>query len=192
MWADRYDVSASTVGKEQDAIIDKIFTNVGDATMLHETQRLRREPVETLTGDEIANIADYLFWKASRRRLDEAMELLKSAVEKQPDSAMAHAYLAFIHSQLPSFGLGAPEDCRKGSLKEAARALELAPADPTVLAWVALVYHFTKDNEKALTFAQQAVSLGPKTRAPGMRAASFSIRSATIMHPLRTLKPCRD
>lgn len=161
-WADRYDYPVATINKDQDEIIDKIFINVGDVTMVREVQRLRREPVETLTGDEIANIGDYLFTKQSRKYITEGIELLKSAVEKQPGSAMAHAYLARGFAQLPAFGLGDRKECRTLSLREIAMALDLAAGDPTVLACVAMASQFNGDMDKALSFAEEAIALGPK------------------------------
>lgn len=175
VWADRYDVPIETIEKEQDQVIDTIFTNVGDVTLVREIQRLRRESVETLTGDEIANIADFLLFKSTRKHVGEAVDLLKSAVEKQPGSAMAHAYLAYATNFLPAYSLGGRIECSKIALREADKALELAPTDPTVLACVSLCHNAVGDHERALKMGKQAVELGPKNfQAHKARAQAYA------------------
>jgi serine/threonine-protein kinase len=81
-----------------------------------------------------------------------AEEACNKALELDPSSALAHAFLGKIHA-----AAGRPEE----ALAEASRALTLAPSEPEVVLAMGSVKAESDDWEAALPYFKRAVTLAP-------------------------------
>src|SRR5262249_11238725 len=106
----------------------------------------------------------YHFWNHgfSREGVDEALVLLRQAVAKDPALGVAHAALGMYLIQRVIFPCAAHRDAERAeALAAVARAVDLAPRDPTVLDYAGVVWHDTGHHEKALSALRLCVQVAP-------------------------------
>jgi TolB-like protein/Tfp pilus assembly protein PilF/predicted Ser/Thr protein kinase len=150
MWADRYDAVINDIFTVQSDIAEKVATALDINLLESERQALAERPTENteaydyyLKGRELTS--------GDEEDLREAEKMLNKAVELEPDFALGHATICFVHVQMYWWYYDRSEQRLKAAKDAIDRALEIAPDNPTVrgyLGWY--YYHCHLDYGRAL------------------------------------------
>lgn len=163
LWADRFDATADDVFALQDRVTEAVAGAIEPSLRQAEIARAQRKPPQDLGAYDwyLRGVAAMQTLPMDRMR--EAYDIFMKAIALDPHYAAAHARAAGCLRRLKVQAMvrhGAPEP--EESLRLAARATELAPDDPEVLALAAveLAYGGRKP-EAALVMLQRACALNP-------------------------------
>lgn len=167
LWSDTFDRSLEDIFAIQDEIANRILLET-------RTQLLDEQAIASKRADPAA----YQNYIAAKQRIHErtkaglvvAMNLLKDAVEIDPEFASAWAQLA-IATMLSSDGLGSygdipEEEAQMQGLEYAKKALELEPDLPEGLSALGMYWQnqppFTRENmQKSVGYLERSLALNP-------------------------------
>ncbi len=156
LWTQKFDRPLNELAALQEDLVMEVATHLGSQISRIELERALRKP-----GDLTA-------WEASVRSMSAtargawplAITEGEKAVALAPDSATAHATLAFAYSGMA--GLGSNEaHWRALSHAHIARALELDASNPNVHLWVGWSYAWCSEPEEGVGYLEQAVRARP-------------------------------
>jgi len=156
LWTQRFDRPLSELAALQEDLVVEVASNLGSQISRLEMERALKKP------------RDLTAWEASLRstvaatRGDwvRAISEGERAVAVAPDSAAAHATLAFALSGMVAARPAEPQ-WRERSHQHIARALELDASNPTVHLWVGWSYAWCCQPEEGLPYLEQAVRARP-------------------------------
>ena len=94
LWTDRYEIPHSDLFKAQDAIAEKIAYALLPHIRNSELQRALRKPPKSLDGYDYLLQAIYRMYKLTEQDFTQAKSLLQTAIELDPQYALAYAYFA--------------------------------------------------------------------------------------------------
>jgi serine/threonine-protein kinase len=124
LWSERYDREMDDVF----AIQDDIATTIADrlkVTLAGETEPLVKPPTENLQAYQLYLKGRYLWNKRTKDGLEQAVEYLRQAIERDPAYALAYAGLADAYLLLGSYAYMPGVEALSKAKASAERALEL-------------------------------------------------------------------
>ena len=139
VWAERFDGALDDVFELQDRITESIVNAIEPSLRRAEIERVRVKPTASLQAyDLLMRAVPGLMPTASREQRDEALTLIRRALEIDPNYSRAKAVGAFACLGRVSEGHGDIEDVKAG-LRYAEQALAERNDDPMVLSHAGMV-----------------------------------------------------
>jgi TolB-like protein len=163
IWADRFDGELADIFALQDRLTDAVAGAIVPNLHRAEVQRGRARPTESLTAyDLYLRALPYRF--ARRHDNDEAMRLLRRAIELDPDFAVAKGALAGQLVLRATQGWASAAEIEEAIRCARDLVREGGADDPTSLAWAAHAMTFLgRDYEAGAAAADRAVMLAPNS-----------------------------
>jgi TolB-like protein len=166
LWGERYDGSTADVFTFQDHITESVVAVVEPTIRKAEIERARRKPATNLDAYDLLLRAVPLVDAPGPNRHQEAMALLRRAIELDPGFALPRAYAAWIHERrvsvrLPPLGENGRETC----IADAEAALALGGDDPLVRAICGWVLFIVTRDRAGLDGLRAAVEENPNNVA---------------------------
>ncbi|MEO9190996.1 MAG: BTAD domain-containing putative transcriptional regulator [Acetobacteraceae bacterium] len=163
VWARRFDRQADDLLSLQDEIAAEMVAQVDSEILLIESKRVAARPeVDSNAGDLVLRALPAMN-RMERAPFMRAGELLRRAVELEPDYAAAHAWSAYWHVFLVGQGWAEqPQDSMAEAGRLAERAIQIDPFDARALSiagHVAAVLHHRL--HEAASLHDRALSLNP-------------------------------
>ncbi len=163
VWSHRFDRASDDLLTLQDDIAAEVVGQIDPEILLIEAQRVAARPSSDATAYDLVLRAMPLIIRLEKPLYLEAGELLREAIARDPDYAVAHAWYAFWHIFL--VGQGWADDLQQ-AMREAGRLAERAvmldPQDAKALTIAghirAFLHHRTRE---ALTLHERAIMLNP-------------------------------
>jgi TolB-like protein/class 3 adenylate cyclase len=143
LWADRFDGALEDIFDLQDQVTMSVVGSIAPKLEQAEIERSNRKPTESLDAYDyyLRGMANFLRW--SRQSNEEALVLLKRAIQLDPNFASAYALSARCYAQRKtSDWMADPDREAAEAVRLARRAAELGWDDPVALsnAGFALAY----------------------------------------------------
>jgi adenylate cyclase len=159
LWAERYDRKLDDIFAVQDEVVSKIVTMVpGHINIANRVQSGRKHPRDLKAYDLVLRAEKILYQNYGS---PEGEQLLKQALEIDPEYARAHSGIAFYYSY-SVFAHGRNIDEVIGSARKHAEiALKLDPGDPVIHAALASAYGMFGEHELARHHCNKSIALNP-------------------------------
>lgn len=146
IWTERYDSPASDIFDLQDDIMSRVVGAIEPRLRKAEIELVRRKRPDSLDAYDCFLQALPFIYGMMAEGANQAIPLLRRALDLDSSYAAAHAALAWCHHFRYSRG-GLGEDDRRTSIKHARASLTLGSDDATTLAIAALVIWFDEHDE---------------------------------------------
>jgi TolB-like protein/predicted Ser/Thr protein kinase len=163
LWSKTYERRLEDIFAVQEDIASHIVSATGGELIRADAEHASRAAPESLDAWGLVRRA-YHFWNHAFTPdgVEDALNLLRRAVELDPQYAAAHAFLAlYLVQRVVNFISPNPVSDVGESLAAASKAIDLAPRDPEVLANVGLVYFNSGQYENAVPVLTRAVQIAP-------------------------------
>lgn len=163
LWAKTYQRGVEDVFDVQEEIAREIVNATGGQLIRAGSERASRTPPESLDAWGLVRRA-YHFWNHAFTLdgVNDALNLLRRAVELDPGYAPARAFLGlYLIQRVVQFISPEPAKDAAEALESAERAIDLAPRDPEVLENAGLVYFNTGQYQNAVAALTRAVDIAP-------------------------------
>jgi adenylate cyclase len=159
LWAERYDRNLDDIFAVQDEVVSKIVTMVpGHIDIANRAQSGRKHPRDLKAYDLVLRAEKILYQNYGS---PEGEQLLKQALEIDPQYARAHSGIAFYYSySVFSHGRNIDEVI-ESARKHAEIALKLDPGDPVIHAVLASTYGMFGEHELARHHCNKSIALNP-------------------------------
>ncbi|WEX86453.1 adenylate/guanylate cyclase domain-containing protein [Sinorhizobium garamanticum] len=160
LWSEHYDRSVTDIFAVQDEVTRMIVsTTVGQIESANVRQALRK-PTTSLAAYEfylrgLVHIRSYGPDDNEQARL-----MFEAAIERDPQFALAHAYLALAKLALHGYA-NAPADILEDALALARKAVRLDESDSGCERLLGLIHYFRRDFELAERHYRRAYQLNP-------------------------------
>lgn len=163
LWADRTEIPADKLGKFQDDVVREIVSRIEPELNRAELTSLRqRRPVDLGAWGLYRQAHATLSLKGwSEESFSESANLLRQAIESDPELAFAHAYLALTLAIGHLIGLVNDEGWQEEAVSAAETALELDSQDSDVLGYSGCALADMGDFQRGIGMMQRAVELDP-------------------------------
>ena len=163
LWADRFDGAMENVFDLQDQVAISVAGVIEPAMQAAEIRRAMARPTADLSAYDLYLRSLPLARGWGKQPAIEALGLLRQAIARDPNYGAALAMAAWCSAQLYLGGWAEDaEASRREGLDLVRRALQAAPADPSVLGVVVGASHiFDEDSGTALALVDQALALNP-------------------------------
>jgi adenylate cyclase len=135
LWADRFDGGLGDIFDLQDQVTERVVGAIAPAVETAEIERAKYKPTESLDAYTIYLRGLAKFYQyGNRLATAEALRLFSSAIELDPDFALAysHASHCYAHAKTNSWSSGTANEIAEAS-RLAQRALEHGKDDASVL-----------------------------------------------------------
>ena len=161
LWADRFDGALEDVFELQDRVSASVVGIIAPRVEQAETERVRSKPAGNLEAYDLVLRAAALTRTLRRPEMEEALGLLRQAVQIDPSYARGMAVLSQCCRTFIGQGFGHRDNPLVADMTEMAqRALALDPADSGVVAVAALILGATSDDtETGLALVEKAIGL---------------------------------
>ena len=164
LWADKLDGDLEDIFALQDRVTRMVLGAIEPSLRLAEMDRVRAKPTADLGAYELYLRALYALNTYDEQSLHEADNLLRAALNRDPNYADAWAVLATTAFFRKVGGFLRHEEARTLGIEAAHRAVQADPENPLALASAAATLCiFGSDYEQALEFADRALSLAPSS-----------------------------
>jgi adenylate cyclase len=172
LWADRFDGSLEDVFELQDRVASTVAGVIEPTLQAAEIRRSSERPTSDLTAYDLYLRALPHVTTRERDRLECAFDLLRPAVERDPNYGPALAQTAYYYYQLDLHGWAENrEQNRRKSIDLARQALRCAPDDPEILVHAAHVLgYFDEDIDAVIALVDRALVLNPSYASGWYRA----------------------
>ena len=162
VWADKFDRDLQDVFAVQDEIVAQIASQVLPQLDRREVELLMTVAPERLDTWDVILRARHQLWKATPEAAAEAIQLLEAAVDRDPTSARAHAYLAgvWIEVAFQRWTVKGRNPFAEQQ-KAAHQAYRLDPTDPWVLSMIAAAETYAGHYDPAEELAARALARAP-------------------------------
>jgi adenylate cyclase len=159
LWAERYDRNLDDIFSVQDEVVSKIVTMVpGHIDIANRAQSGRKHPKDLKAYDLVLRAEKILYQNYGS---PEGEQLLKQALEIDPEYARAHSGIAFYYSY-SVFAHGRNiDEVIESARKHAEIALKLDPGDPVIHAALASAYGMFGEHELARHHCNKSIALNP-------------------------------
>ena len=125
LWSETYDRPAEDVFAVQSDIARRIASALQTTLTPQEQARIESKPTENLEAYELYLKARFAWNRRTAGEVQRALDLLREALELDPEFALAHAALADAYVILGVYGTRAPESVFPTARAAALRALEI-------------------------------------------------------------------
>jgi TolB-like protein/class 3 adenylate cyclase/Tfp pilus assembly protein PilF len=163
LWAERFDGAMEDVFSLQDEVTEKVIAAIGPGVERAEIERARRKPTANLGAHDYYLRASVFWWRGNRDSNEEAMRLLRRALEIDPGHSSAMGLLLAVYANRKGTGLvndAASENAEVERLVP--QALRIGRDDAVALGHMAWAIAYVL---RDLTFAEEqikrAVTLNP-------------------------------
>lgn len=161
-WAATFDENIANTFAVQDAISEKVAFALEFQLSSGERRRLAKRGTADLEAYRLFARALFLMHQFTPTHTGAAMPILEEAIERDPNFAMAHAYLTGCHLQKASFNVALAAEVEPIVRPLAQKTLGLDPELPAAHYAQAFVHLFLDwDMEKAEACFVKAVELNP-------------------------------
>ncbi|MER9407205.1 adenylate/guanylate cyclase domain-containing protein [Mesorhizobium caraganae] len=161
VWADRYDRTLDDVFAIQDELTMSVVAVIEPSLRQAEIERVKRKRPDSLDAYDLVLRAIPNVYTAMPDGAAKALPLLESALEMEPDYALAHGFAAWAH-EIIFARAGAHEENRLGATRHAQGAIAHGRDDALALSLggfaLGLVAH---DREAARQAFEAALALSP-------------------------------
>ncbi|MFQ5973932.1 MAG: adenylate/guanylate cyclase domain-containing protein [Alphaproteobacteria bacterium] len=161
VWADRYDRTLDDVFALQDELTMSVVAAIEPSLRQAEIERVKRKRPDSLDAYDLVLRALPHVYPAMPDGAATALSLLESALEKEPDYALAHGFAAWAHEIVFARG-GGREENRLGAARHAHAAIAHGRDDAIALSLggfaMGMVVH---DREAARQAFEAALALSP-------------------------------
>ncbi len=161
VWADRYDRTLDDVFAIQDELTMSVVAAIEPSLRQAEIERVKRKRPDNLNAYDLALRAIPHVYPAMPDGAAKALPLLESALNMEPDYALAHGFAAWCHEILFARG-GGREENRLGATRHAHAAIAHGRDDAIALSLggfaMGLVAH---DRDAARQAFEAALALSP-------------------------------
>lgn len=163
VWTQKYDRMMADVFDMQEEISKAIVRSLGGQLIRVVTDFAYRTPTENLDAWGLVRKAYHIYnYEFSPAGIQQAMLMLRRALELDPDYGAAYAYLSMCLLQSVLHGMSkTPEADWAEALTAADTAVRLAPNESEVLAWCSGIWLQNGMYEKAVQVLQRAVKIAP-------------------------------
>jgi adenylate cyclase len=165
VWADRFDREMADVSLVQDEIVSqivaKIAGNFGVIDINEARSATRKSPDEIQAYDLVLRAQAVMRPEWSHETFSTAKELLRQAIALDPLNARARRELAYLAVIGWVFRFDKTPEPPQEITAQAAKAVQLDPADARAHMVAASAYFFTKQLDLFEREAQQAIALAP-------------------------------
>ena len=165
IWADRFDRKMADIFLVQDEIVSqivaKIAGNFGVIDINEARSATRKNPDEIQAYDLILRAQDVMRPEWSHETFGAAKELSRQAIALDPLNARARRELAYLAVIGWVFRFDKTPEPPQEITAQAAKAVQLDPADARARMVAATAYFFTKQLDLFEREAQQAIALAP-------------------------------
>jgi serine/threonine protein kinase len=163
LWVKTYQRGIEDVFAVQEEIASEIVSATGGELIRAGSAAASRATPDSLDAWGLVRKA-YHFWNHAftPEGVEDALNLLRRAVELDPSYAAARAFLGlYLLQRMVNFISPDPMKDAAEALESAERAINLAPRDPEVLENAGLVYFNTGHYENAVSALTRAVEIAP-------------------------------
>ena len=161
VWADRYDRTLDDVFALQDELTMSVVAAIEPSLRQAEIERVRRKRPDSLDAYDLVLRAIPLVYPAMPEGAAKALPILQSALDMEPDYALAHGFAAWSHEILFARG-GRREENRLGAYHHAHKAIAHGRDDAIALSLggfaMGMVEH---DRDAARQAFDAALALSP-------------------------------
>jgi adenylate cyclase len=162
IWAERYDRKIEDIFEIQDEISQSIVASVAPEYLSAEMKRAQRKETRNLDAWD-SFIRGY--WHHMRFTRDDnatAQELVREAIELDPNQANYHGLLAVTYTLEAFYGWSeSREQSFRKALESAERGLALDDQDALVIRSAGIVHFFMKNHDTALDYFKRSVQANP-------------------------------
>jgi serine/threonine-protein kinase len=162
VWVDTYDRDLEDVFAVQSEVAESVATALQSRLSPRGKERLATVPTRNVEAYELVARARHAYLQVTPDHVNHGMELLRQAIELDPDYGVAWAHLAIAHFVLPYFSSVSPASVEASAREAIDRAFELDDGLPE--AYVARAYwkfNFRFDWEGAESDFEKAIELNP-------------------------------
>jgi adenylate cyclase len=163
LWADRFDGSLEDIFELQDRVASSVAGAIEPRLRFAEIDRARRKPTRSLDAYDLYMRAEAQGYKRTREGIAEAVRLLHTALELDPEYSLAMARIGswrLFQRGRDWIAVAGPEV--EEGVRLARQALAGARDDPQVLELAgAVLATLADENETGLTAIDQAIVLNP-------------------------------
>jgi len=164
LWADRYDRQFKDVFAMQDEIALNVCSALQVLFREGEQARVVRGGTRSVEAWELYLQADTEYRKWSKEGEAKARELLQQALEVDPNYLDAWSKLASTHLVDARFGYGeSREDSLRAAEEAIANVLAVDDTNSGVYNTLATIHFWKGEHDKAITMAEKAINLNPKS-----------------------------
>ena len=177
IWAERYDRKLEDIFELQDEISQSIVASVAPEYLSAEMKRAQRKETRTLDAWDSFMRAYWHFMRFTKDDIATAQDLLREAIDLDPNQANYHALLAVTHALEVFYGWsGSPEQSFRKALESAERGLALDDQDSQVIRSAGVVHFFMKNHDTALAYYKRAVQANPyEAESQALLGAAFGV-----------------
>jgi len=165
IWADRYDRELADVFLVQDEIVNQIVGKVAGSYGAIERSEIksaaRKSSDQIQAYDLVLRARDAIQFHWTKDTFGQAEGLLRQAISLDPSNAQAHRELAWFGVMGWIFQLDERPAPPEEITEQAAKAVELDPADARARMVAASAYFFAKQLDAFAREANQALALAP-------------------------------
>ncbi len=162
LWADRFDGSLDDVFDLQDQITEQIVVAVEPEIQIHERERARRKPPESLDAWELVQHGLSHYDHPNKTDLTEAIRHFGEAVALDPEFAAANAHLAMAYWMSVHFGhADDTANALAAARTSAEQAVSLDPNEPLARTILGRVHLFAGEIEMAIGEMRAAIAINP-------------------------------
>jgi TolB-like protein len=165
IWADKFDRKMADIFLVQDEIVSRIVAkiagNFGVIEMTEAKSATRKNPNEIQAYDLVLRAQNVMHPEYSHETFSAAKELLRQAIALDPINARARRELAYLAVIGWVFRFDDKPLPPQEITAQAAKAVQLDPADARAHMVAASAYFFTKQLDLFEREAQQAIALAP-------------------------------
>jgi TolB-like protein/class 3 adenylate cyclase len=161
LWADRFDGALEDVFELQDRVTANVVGIIAPRVEQAEIERVRTKPAGNLAAYDLVLRAMALARTLRRPEMEQALSLLRQAVQIDPSYARGMAVLSLCCWLFITQGFGHRDNPLVADMNELAqRALALDPADSGVVAIAAIILGLPGDDmETGLALVEKAIGL---------------------------------
>lgn len=164
LWVKTFDKPSDQLEEMQDQITLGIATRLEPELAKAEIKRMRKRGDSNVDAwgyyNQAAGILSLKGWH--RETFEEANELLRKAIEKDPDFALAHAYLSLIMALGHMFGLSPDgQDGRRLAIETARQAMTIDNNDSSVLGFAGCALSDVGEVKRGIGVLERAIEADP-------------------------------
>jgi adenylate cyclase len=162
LWSERYDVAATDVETLQREISEKVVGTFGGERLRAEIRRANEAAATDSSAWQLVQKARAYVLDYTPASIAAALQLLRRAVDLDPNYAVGYAQLGLLTAEATLNGLSANAAAdRRFAIETIGRAERLAPRDAVVLRAAGCVHAYTGNYRYSIELLRRAVKLAP-------------------------------
>jgi adenylate cyclase len=155
LWADRFEGSLEDVFNLQDEVTEKAISAIAPSLERAEIERAHRKPTTNLSAHDYYLRASAFWWRGIRDRNEEAMRLLRRALEIDPGHSSAMGMLLAVYANRRGTGLVKDATIEKAEVARLVpQAIRIGRDDAVALGYIGWAIAYVLHD---LSFAKEQV-----------------------------------